>query len=378
MKELKIVIICLFSLQFCISCQNGKIIDNEDNIYPDSTMKVKYAQGFSVDYFPDYKRVRIFNPWQKGEILNTYYLVNQKEIVTPDKVNTLVVPLQSLGVTSCTHLEFLNMIGATNCITGICSPDLVYSPLVKSRYQAKKIVNLGDAFNVNMECLLALHPEALMLASYNQQDENTKRLISSGIPLIYNNEWTESTILARAEWLKLVATFFNQEQLADSLFNNIEFQYLEALQIAQKLKYRPTIVLGGNFKGTWYMPGGKSYMAQLFADAGCDYYYKNDTNTGSLPLNFEMVLSQFAQADYWLNAPVATIEELFAMDERHQLFKAAKNRKVFGFFARTNENANDFWESAIAYPDKVLKDVIWAISPDLMQDYKPLYIKKLE
>ena len=126
------------------------------------------------------------------------------------------------------------------------------------------------------------------------------------------------------------------------------------------------------------MPGGKSYMAQLFADAGCDYYYKNDTNTGSLPLNFEMVLSQFAQADYWLNAPVATIEELFAMDERHQLFKAAKNRKVFGFFARTNENANDFWESAIAYPDKVLKDVIWAISPDLMQDYKPLYIKKLE
>jgi iron complex transport system substrate-binding protein len=67
------------------------------------------------------------------------------------------------------------------------------------------------------------------------------------------------------------------------------------------------------------------------------------------------------------------------MDSRHQLFKAVQTKNVFAFMAKTNANgANDFWESATARPDIVLKDVIWALHPNYMPDYQPVYILKLE
>ena len=137
---------------------------------------------------------------------------------------------------------------------------------------------------------------------------------------------------------------------------------------------------GGNFKGTWYMPSGASYMGRLFADAGADYFYKNDTSTNaSLALNFETVLGNFHDVDVWLNAPTTTLSALMQMDERHGLFRAAREGRVFGFYGRTlPDGANDFWESAVARPDLVLKDLIWALHPQLLPDYESTYIIKVE
>ncbi len=344
----------------------------------DSTLAVKYATGFEVDYFSHYKRVTINNPWAAGETLAVYYLTKNDTTQVPANGVKLTTPLKRLAVTSCTHYEFLQMLGCLESVVGVCNPELAYNATIRSRFADGKITSLGDAFNTNTECLLALHPDALMLASYNQQDNNSKRLQASGIPLIYNNEWTESTALARAEWIKLVATFFDQEAIACQLFDTIESHYLQAKTLAANIDHKPTVMAGGNFKGTWYMPGGRGYMAQLFADAGADYLYKDNEETASLPLSFETVLHQFANAEVWLNAPTATMSELLAMDARHGLFAAAKNGEVYGFYARTlPSGANDFWESGVAHPDLILKDLIWALHHINIEGALS-YINKLE
>lgn len=356
----------------------GRTTAPSDHAEADSTLTVSYATGFAVDYFDDYKRVTINNPWSEGDILATYYLVRADSVQTPADGNKIRIPIERMAVTSCTHYAFLEAIGEIDAIVGVCNPELAYNATVRRRFANGEIAALGDAFNTNTERLLALHPDALMLASYNQQDDNSKRLQTSGIPLIFNNEWTESTMLARAEWVKLVAVFYDKELLADSLFAAIESDYRAAAETARAVTHKPTVMAGGNFKGTWYMPGGKGYMAQLFADAGADYFYKNDGSTGSLPLNFETVLHNFSQADVWLNAPTATLDELLAMDARHKLFKAAKNGDVYGFYARTLAGgANDFWESGVVRPDLILKDMIWALHPELSDGYRPVYINKL-
>lgn len=344
----------------------------------DSTLTVKYATGFEVDYFSHYKRVTINNPWAAGETLAVYYLTQNDTVQVPTDGVKLTTPLKRLAVTSCTHYEFLQMLGCLESVVGVCNPELAYNATIRSRFAEGKITSLGDAFNTNTECLLALHPDALMLASYNQQDNNSKRLQASGIPLIYNNEWTESTALARAEWIKLVAAFYDQEALACQLFDTIESNYLQAKTLATNIDHKPTVMAGGNFKGTWYMPGGRGYMAQLFADAGADYLYKDNEETASLPLSFETVLHQFANAEVWLNAPTATMSELLAMDARHGLFTAAKSGEVYGFYARTlPSGANDFWESGVAHPDLILKDLIWALH-HINIEGAPSYINKLE
>ncbi|MGN0187582.1 MAG: ABC transporter substrate-binding protein [Paludibacteraceae bacterium] len=345
---------------------------------PDSTLTVKYAHGFTVDYFADYKRVTINNPWIDNAVLATYYLVKTDTANVPTDGTKIRIPLTHLAVTSCTHYAFLEVIDELHSISGICNPELVYNDTIRQRYADKQIISLGDAFDTNTERLLALKPNALMLASYNQQDNNAKRLAESGIPLIFNNEWTEPNALARAEWLKLVAVFYDKESIAATYFDTIESNYIEAKIAAQLATNQPTVMAGSNFKGTWYMPGGQSYMGQLFADAGANYFYSDDTSNGSLPLNFETVLLHFSQADVWLNAPTATMHELFALDERHQLFKAAKTGCVYGFYARTrNGGANDFWESGVVHPDVILNDLIWALHPTIADYHTPTYICKL-
>ena len=347
----------------------------------DSTMRVGYAKGFTVEYLPEYKRVTVHSPWEEGKELAVYYLVKSEETATPEGGIKMVVPLKSLAVTSCTHFEFLDMLGELRSVTGICSPELAYNAEIASRYGKGEITNLGDAFSINFENLLMLSPDAVMLTSYSQQDETVKRLNTAGTTVVYNNEWTENTLLARAEWMKYVSAFYDKESLADSLFRDIERNYKEAMRLVADAEEigKPSVLAGGNYKGTWYMPGGESYMGKLFEDAGCSYFYSDDPTTTSIPLNFETVLYNFSDADIWLNAPTATLDELLKMDERHGLFRAAKEGNVYGFYARINDKgANDFWESAVAHPDIVLRDVIWAVHPELTGDYKPTYIIKLK
>ena len=343
-------------------------------------LDVRYAKGFDVFYGDNYKIVVVYNPWKEGEMQQIYYLVGNKEVETPNDGLKVVVPVENIAISSCTHVEFLNLLGEINSVAGVCTPHLIYNDDIRKRYADGKIQSLGDAHNVNLEQLVHLRPDIYIAASYNQQDEQAKRLQQSGVKLVFNNEWTEQSLLARAEWIKFVAAFYNKEQLADSIFSGIEKDYIEASRIAQAVENKPTVMAGGNFKGTWYMPSGASYMGRLFADAGADYFYKNDSSTNaSLALNFETVLGNFHDVDVWLNAPTTSMSALMQMDERHGLFRAAHEGRVFGFYARTlPDGANDFWESAVARPDLVLKDLIWALHPQLLPDYEPTYIIKVE
>lgn len=343
-------------------------------------LDVRYAKGFDVFYGDNYKTVVVYNPWKEGEVQQIYYLVGNKEVETPNDGLKVVVPVENIAISSCTHVEFLNLLGEINSVAGVCTPHLIYNGDIRDRYADGKIQSLGDAHNVNLEQLVHLRPDIYIAASYNQQDEQAKRLQQSGVKLVFNNEWTEQSLLARAEWIKFVAAFYNKEQLADSIFSGIEKDYIEASRIAQAVENKPTVMAGGNFKGTWYMPSGASYMGRLFADAGADYFYKNDSSTNaSLALNFETVLGNFHDVDVWLNAPTTSMSALMQMDERHGLFCAAREGRVFGFYARTlPDGANDFWESAVARPDLVLKDLIWALHPYLLPNYEPIYIIKLK
>jgi iron complex transport system substrate-binding protein len=91
------------------------------------------------------------------------------------------------------------------------------------------------------------------------------------------------------------------------------------------------------------------------------------------------VLTHFHDADVWLNAPTTTLDALYQMDSRHNLFRSAREGRVYAFYRRTlPDGANDFWESAVARPDLVLKDLIWALHSQLLPEYQPMYIMKLQ
>lgn len=372
-------ILFLFSLTVLLFSCNSKTENHKINDKPIKIETPKYAKGFNIEYYENYKVLNIFNPWEKGNIQEKIYITSEKNLTFPKNNVVIITPIENIAISSCTHIEFINLLDSVNIIKGVCSPELIYNSTIQKLYKEKKITNLGDAFNINIELLLNLNPQGLMLSTYNKQDNNTKRLEQSGIQLLYNNEWTESTLLGRAEWIKYFGILLDKKEKADSIFNHIEANYLLAQKLAKSITNKKSVMVGSNFKGTWYVPGGQSYMGQLLKDSGADYYYSNTSDTQSIPLNFETVLDKFHNADVWLNAPTSTIQELFEIDSRHKLFNSAIKGEVYAFLARTNSyGANDFWESGIAHPDLLLKDIIWALYPELLTEYIPTYILKLK
>jgi iron complex transport system substrate-binding protein len=367
-------IIILFTLVF-LSCSQQQKQSATDSL-PNSN---EYAEGFSIVTHDNYKEVIVYSPWVKGSVYARYYLVTDIATETPENGKKVKIPLQTLAATSVTHFEFLSLLGEIESINAVCSPDIIYNPVIIKRVNEGKISNLGDAFNINIEKTLQLQPGAVMMSGYNQNDPYAQRVSQSGIPVLFNNEWMETSLLARAEWIKFVAAFYNKEALADSIFGNIAQRYNEVKTLAKSVAKKPAIMAGSNFRGTWYMPAGRNFMAQLFADAGGSYFYANDTTSGSLPLNVESVLRDFANTDVWLNCNFSSIKELINSDAKHKLFKPVLSGQVYNFNKRLlPSTANDFWESAIARPDLLLSDVISILHPELLPGYETVYANKLK
>lgn len=374
-------LIFIFSIVLFAACSgHGNGRTKQFAAHPDSSMHIKYAKGFSVDYFKGYSRVTLADPWRTGKQFARYYLVKDSLIETPEDGVRIELPLKTLVTTSCTHYSFLEMLGVLHTVKGVCNAKSVYNPSIRKAFEAGIITDLGDPFKLEVERCLLLKPQVVMVTGYNQHDENISRLSEAGIRVVYNNEWMEPNLLARAEWIRFVACFFNQESLADSLFSKVESNYnrLKALAMSARSS-KPKVLSGDNFRGTWYMPGGRSFTAQLFADAGADYIYEKDTTTGSIPYSFEQVLRDLNNADVWVGATNgSTLAELRKMDERYKLFKPFRNAQVFAYSKRaTPQGGNDYWESAVAYPDRLLADFIKLFHPELLPDYSWFYLKKI-
>lgn len=375
MKALFFVIVLVLTT----ACNQVNRQDDTTRSGSGDTLNLLYAEGFDIVYHSGYKEVIVNDPWQQGKVFARYYVVADDSIVTPADGNVIRQPVASLAVTSSTHFEFLALLDVIERVSGVCSPDLIYNAYIQFQVKNGELEDLGDAFNINVEKTLRLQPAMLMMSGYKQDDPYAKRAMQAGIPVVYNNEWMESSLLARAEWIKFIAVFFDKEKEADSIFNVVNESYQSVKAKAQAVKEKPAIVSGSNFRGTWYMPGGNSFMAHLFADAGGDYYYAGDDSKGSLPLNVESVLKNFSHADVWLNCNFASIDELVQADKKHALFKPVTTKRVYNFNKRMlPSSANDFWESAVARPDWLLLDVISVLHPDLYPDHELIYTEQLK
>lgn len=369
----------LFSSILILILSSCDLKVSQDKINTVKQNSVEYAHGFSLSNETNYKTLTIYNPWHINKIHSIYYLVNNDSVIIPPNGKKVLIPISKVCTSSATQYEPHVLLKEINSIVGICSPNYLYNPVIKQRFNNGLIANLGNDYNINIEVLIHCKPDFYFASSYSENDPNTKRLNNSGIPLMPINDWMEATPLGRAEWIKVYGALYNKSEIADSLFNSIKNEYISAQKQIDSIHIRPSIMSGSNYKGTWYMPGGKCYMATLFKDAGANYLYANDTTKGSIPLSFEKVLHDFSNCDIWLNAPVDNYSALISMDERHSLFKPAKNHAVYGFYKRTNSNgANDFWESGVLHPDLILKDLIWALHPNILKNYSPTYIIKLK
>ncbi len=340
-------------------------------LYGQSSPSIKYAKGFDIVKENGKTIVTVKNPWAKGEILATYVLTRR-----PPEKNEMKVPLGNIAVFSATQLDAMEQLEALQAVTGISEAKYIRNGKVKKLLNEGKIKELAAGGAYFTEKILKERPDAVFYSPY----ENSRPVpeVLHSIPFIPYLDYLEPDPLGRAEWIKFTAAFLNKEALADSLFDSIEARYLRLKKLTVSVKNRPTVFSDKFFNGQWFVPGGKSYVARLFADAGAHYVFDYIPKEAGVPLDFETVWKKAKDADYWRitgspgNPP--SYEELAEENYRYTLFKAFKEHHILYCDSQTTA----YFEKGPLTPYLILADFIKAFHPELLPGYRPVYYKLLE
>jgi len=344
---------------------------------------VEYADNFSVEYFAHYKVVSINETWPGSEPVR--YVLVQCGTPAPEGVDAdtvIEVPAASLVTMATTYLPFVVDLGLLDHLVGHDEFDYVTSPEVRARIEAGQMTEVGEGMGVSVETVLDLEPSLILtsgsgLAEYDAHPV----LIAAGLPVVLTGDLMERTPLGRAEWVKFVALFYNAEEQADEVFDNIVEDYQALASRAAAVEERPTVFVDAPWQGTWYMAGGGSYTARLLADAGADYLWADDESSGSLTLSFEAVLERAADADFWVNAGGYWLSkaDMLNTDERFAEFAAVQNDTVWSNNLYLNDfGGNYYYEGGIAHPDWILADLVAIFHPELLPDHEMMFYRQLK
>lgn len=351
--------------------------------YFPNKVRITDAQGFTVDYHKHYKIVSVNRPWKESKTQFQYVLVQCgapiPEGFKPEQI--VQVPVRSVISLSTTHFVPLQRLGVLDRLIGISNFKDVTTPTVLDKIQKTQLTEVGNAESLKLEKIVELSPD--LVTTYgtgNPKTDAHPKLLEAGVKVAIVAEYMESTPLGRAEWMKFLALFFNREAEAEKSFAEIRQRYQAIAAKTKTVKRRPTVFSGFDRKGTWYAPGGDSYVAKFLADAGANYLWSDDRSPGSLQLTFEQVYDRAAQAQYWIvNAhSVKTRSDLLASDPRYQGFAALQANNVFSPTAKVNaQGGNDYWQSGIANPDIILADLVKIFHPELVPGHQFVYYRQL-
>ena len=343
--------------------------------------QIRYATNFTVQQDGNHVLLSVVEPYKGAQELARYRLVAKDDSLKGSYEEVVIrVPVESIVCTSTTHIAPLDMLGVSDKLVGFPSTRYISSETVRRQVEAGTTKELGKDSNLNIEMVLELAPEMLMSYTMNGDQSHLAPLQRAGVPIIMNAEYLEESPLGRAEWIKFIAHFFDKVDEADSIFKQIEYNYNAIKEKAGALEDQPSVLSGVVYGDTWYVPGGNSWAARFFNDAGTNYLWKEDSTTGSLQLSFEAVFDKAQNANFWIGAAnFYALAELQGSDDRYRNFEAFKQGQVYTYNARAIENGgNDYFESAYSRPDIVLRDLVKIVHSDVLPDDSLYYFRRLD
>ncbi len=340
-----------------------------------SNYATQYAKGFKlgIDTASGYRTIEVYNPFSNNTLLSRYLLVpkgapTDKNILFDGIV--VAVPLSKIGVFSATFLGMIDALDALETIILVERKNYIYNSEVLSKIEKGSIAEIGELPNINAEKLLLAEPEVVFLSGLSAEiDKSLSKPQEYGIHMIQNFDWMESHPLAKAEWIKFFGAFLGKEQLADSLFNVVKTNYISYQNAAETFTDEPNMLFSSMYSGTWYIPGGNSYIATMTRHANGTYPWITDQSAGSLPLSFESVVAKSLDADIWLNPDVQSKAELKDRDKRYAQFFEGKP-DFLGVFQNDKRSlpsgGNDYYEMGAFRVDWVLRDMLILLHPEFM------------
>ena len=337
----------------------------------------QYAKGFNVKYADNITLLEINDPENKEAEQFHFALVDKSfkgEI--PNGYTRLNIPIKSaICMTSLQLSNFLKL-DIPEMVVGITSTRHLHNQKMNQQLKEGKTHKIGIEGNFDNEVIIAINPDVIFISPFKRGGYDAIRNVE--IPMIPHLGYKELTPLGQAEWIKVIGLLTGNASLANSTFEAIESRYNNLKSIVDTVKRRPTVFSGEMRGGNWYAVGGRSFLAQLFRDAGGDYFLKENEESGGVTLDYETVYTNAAHADYWriVNSFEGeySYNVLKEQDNRYTDFDAWKKHGVI----YCNMKEVPFYERMPIEPEVVLADFIHVFHPDVLPNHKPQYYHLLK
>ncbi len=337
----------------------------------------EYAQGFKITCGDGYKLLDLHDPQNEQGAAARFALVPRGTSPTlPEGYTPVEVPVEKAVCMTSLQLSNFIALDRLDAVAGITSTRHLHNAAMQERLRSGATRRIGIEGNFDNEVILGMEPDIILISPFKRGGYDA--LTEVGVPLIPHYGYKETTPLGQAEWIKCVGLLLGCEKRADSLFSAVAERYNRLKALAAGVGRRPLVFSGELRGGNWYAVGGRSFLAQLFRDAGADYFLKDDPRSGGVTLDFEEVYAAAAEVDYWriLNSYDGTFsyDALRGEDARYADFKAWRDKGII----YCNLRETPFYERTPVEPDVVLADLIRIFHPDLVSDHEPVYYRLLE
>ncbi len=351
--------------------------------FPDK-VAFRHATQLRLEYHGHYKLVT-FTPNVNGDTVR--YVLVQRGTPAPDLpdlrhplTHVLEVPLERISLGSMRYGGAADLLGVQEQLSLVSGLRSITTPSILANIKAGKT---SEAYSTEMQ--LDRRIEATM-GYYSARGEALAMMKDRelGLNRVGMAEHLEPTPLAKSEWIKFFALFFNREKIANEKFNEIERGYNETkTKVQEKLARvgsRPKVLVNYRSGGVWQVYGGLNAFARLIEDAGGDYLFKDLPYRHSLyEMPFEAVYDRGAEADVWIVGP--DLSSQFAdgkprFDERLKKLRASRN--FFVSYNPTKEKRNPWWDQALINPHIELLDYVKAIHPELVPEHELNLLRQIK
>ena len=245
-------------------------------------------------------------------------------------------------------------------------------------YPTETPVDVGYEAAPDYEKIVSLKPDLLLTYSVSAAESPfMEKLRSLGIRVFVVNEHLESHPLARAAYIRLFGALVGNMEAADSVYNTICTNY-KALADSISSSGNPPrkVLLNIPYNDQWFVPSSDNYLTAMIKDAGGEVLGCEEGRTASSVMSVEKAYSLSKEADCWLNVGwCRTMDQLLSVnpvfeDIYEHIRSNASGLGLDGYPVVWNDNGrvndkggNDIWQSGVARPDLVLRDLAAILHP---------------
>jgi len=358
-------------------------------------VEVRHARHFEVSYHDGYKVVRAHgepSSFQSGDdprpVDDLVVLVPRG--ATPPRLtgelagaSVVEVPARSLAVNNDDLLAFALELGLSDRLVAVGGLSM-YDDSVRTRTERGELGQIRYSWHLppDAEVLLAREPDVTLLAMDSPHNVPAlARTRELGLDVAPAFVWAEADYLARAEWIKFVALFFDLEAEANRIFGEVEGRVAELKARVDTLARKPTALWGYHAgDGRWFM-AVNNLEARLLRDAGAVNVledFSGPVRHDGDELSNEALLLRAADAEHWILGDIHA--DGLPPDGFMAEFRAWREGKLYHNYARSNREADayDWYEGAVVRPDRALADLVALLHPGLLPEHELVYLGRLE